>query len=305
MADIPLGPLVDTHAHIYLTNQPLVAGATHRPRRAFTTEDYLRTLDEHGVLAGVIAAPSFLGSYNDYTLDALRRHRRLRATAIVEPGIDIYSLKAMDADGIIGIRFSLRDYAELPDLRSSEYQRLLRRIADLDWHVHLYAEGERIAALAPVLIEAGVKLVIDHFGNPTPALGEASPGFQAALRAVQSGRGWVKISAPYRSPGCDHSALTTKLLAEAGTERLLFGSDWPFVGHEDKVTYRETVDWFERFVPDPAPGTASVAPPRGCIASPERSGEMITPERSGEVMTPERSGEVITPARRPSVRPGA
>jgi predicted TIM-barrel fold metal-dependent hydrolase len=246
-----MGPLVDTHAHIYLTDQPLVPGATHKPRRAFTTEDYLRTLDDHGVLLGVIAAPSFLGSYNDYTLDALRRHRRLRATAIVEPGIDIYSLKAMDADGIIGIRFSLRNYADLPDLRTPDYQRLLRRVADLNWHVHIYAEGDRIAALAPVLIQSGVKLVIDHFGNPSPRQGENSPGFIAALNAVQSGRCWVKISAPYRSPGCDHKALATRLLAEAGPERLLFGSDWPFVGHEEKITYRQTIHWFESFVPDP------------------------------------------------------
>jgi predicted TIM-barrel fold metal-dependent hydrolase len=247
-----LGPMVDTHAHIYLTDQPLVSGATHRPRRAFTTEDYLQTLDDHDVLLGVIAAPSFLGSYNDYTLDALRRHRRLRATAIVEPNVELVTLKAMDADGVIGIRFSLRDYAATPDLTTPEYQRLLRRVADLDWHVHIYAEGERIAALAPALIASGVKLVIDHFGNPDPTLGVRSPGFEAALRAVDSGRCWVKISAPYRSPGNDHKALASKLLEVAGPERLLFGSDWPFVGHEDKITYRQTIDWFESFVPDPA-----------------------------------------------------
>lgn len=251
MAPTPIGPLVDTHAHVYLTNQPLVDDASHRPERAFTTEDYLRVLDDHGVLFGAIAAPSFLGSYNDYTLDALSRHRRLRATAIVEPDIDLHSLKAMDAAGIVGIRFSLRGYASMPDLSTSTYQRLLRRVADLGWHVHIYAEGERIAALAPVLLDAGVNLVIDHFGNPDPVLGEASPGFQAALRGIETGRCWVKISAPYRSIGCDHAALGATLLREAGAERLLFGSDWPFVGHEEKITYQDTIDWFENCIPDP------------------------------------------------------
>ena len=250
MPQTQIGPLVDTHAHIYLTDQPLVGDASHRPERAFTTDDYLRTLDDHGVLFGVIAAPSFLGSYNDYTLDALSRHRRLRATAIVEPDIDLHSLKAMDAAGIVGIRFSLRGYAGLPDLTTPVYKRLLRRVADLGWHVHLYAEGDRIAALAPQLLDAGVNLVIDHFGNPTPDRGEASPGFQAALHGIQTGRCWVKISGPYRSPGCDHAALAATLLREAGTERLLFGSDWPFVGHEDKITFRHTIDWFDSFIPD-------------------------------------------------------
>jgi predicted TIM-barrel fold metal-dependent hydrolase len=248
----PLGPLVDTHAHIYLTNQPLVAGASHRPERAFTAADYLRTLNEHGVLFGVIAAASFLGSYNDYTLEALSQHRRLRATAIVEPEIDLFSLKAMDAAGIVDIRFSLRGYAGTPDLSTPTYQRLLRRVADLGWHVHLYAEAERIAALAPKLLDAGVNLVIDHFGNPNPADGENSPGFQATLRGIQTGRCWVKISGPYRSPGCDHAGLAARLVREAGTERLLFGSDWPFVGHEDQITFRDTIDWFYSFIPDPA-----------------------------------------------------
>jgi predicted TIM-barrel fold metal-dependent hydrolase len=246
------GPLVDTHAHIYLSNCPVIPGATHHPERSFTDGDFVRTLDENGVLFGVIAAASFMGSYNDYSLAALRAHRRLRATAIVEPDVSWSELRAMDAAGIVGIRFSLRNYAGTPDLTTPEYQRLLRRVADLDWHVHVYAEGERIAALVPPLLNAGVKVVVDHYGNPDPALGERSPGFQAALRALGSGRGWVKVSGPYRSPGCDHPALAARLLREAGPERLLFGSDWPFVGHEDTVTYRDTVTWYETAIPDAA-----------------------------------------------------
>ena len=246
------GPLVDTHAHIYLADHPVIPGATHHPERSFTDADFVRTLDDNGVLFGVIAAASFMGSFNDFSLMALRKHRRLRATAIVEPDVTLTELRSMDEAGIVGIRFSLRNYAGTPDLTTPDYQRLLRRVADLDWHVHIYAEGDRIAALTPMLLNAGVKLVIDHYGNPDPARGENSSGFQAALRALGSGRGWVKVSGPYRSPGCDHPALAARLLAEAGAEKLLFGSDWPFVGHEQTVTYRDTVRWFEKAIPDPA-----------------------------------------------------
>ena len=246
-----LGPLIDTHAHIYPRNTPLIEGATHNPTRDVTPEEYARTLDAHGVLFGVHAAASFMGPYNDYTLAALARFPRLRGTAIVDPTIGWHELKAMDAAGIVGIRFSLRNYAGTPDLGTIDYQRLFRRIADLDWHVHVYAEGERIAALTGQLLAAGVNIVIDHYGNPSPSLGESSPGFQAALRAIGSGRGWVKVSAPYRSPGCDHPALAARLLAEGGPERVLWASDWPFVGHEAEVTYRQMVESFERAVPDP------------------------------------------------------
>jgi len=246
-----LGPLIDTHAHIYPRDTPLIEGATHKPVRDVTPEDFTRTLDEHGVLFGVHAAASFMGPYNDYTLAALARYPRLRGTAIVEPSIGLPELQVMAAAGIVGIRFSLRNYKGTPDLSTVEYQRLLRRVADLDWHVHVYAEGERIAALTEQLLAAEVNIVIDHYGNPTAAQGENSPGFQAALRALGSGRGWVKLSAPYRTAGCDHPALAARLLAEGGAERLLWASDWPFVGHENAVTYRQMVESFAQAVPDP------------------------------------------------------
>jgi predicted TIM-barrel fold metal-dependent hydrolase len=112
MSDKPtggLGPLVDTHAHIYPRDTPLIEGATHQPSRDVTPEEYVRTLDEHGVLFGVHAAASFMGPYNDYTLAALARFPRLRGTAIVDPSIGLHELIAMDAAGIVGIRFSLRN----------------------------------------------------------------------------------------------------------------------------------------------------------------------------------------------------
>jgi predicted TIM-barrel fold metal-dependent hydrolase len=254
MSEIPargLGPLIDTHAHIYPRHTPLIEGATHQPSRDVTPEEYRRTLHEHGVMFGVHAAASFMGEFNDYTLAALAGHRWLRGTAIVDPSVNLPELQAMAAAGIVGIRFSLRNYSKTPDLDSPDYRRLLRRVADLDWHVHVYAEGERTAALTAQLLAAEVNVVIDHYGNPEPNLGENSPGFQAALRAIGSGRGWVKLSAPYRSPGCDHAALARRLLAEGGPEHLLWASDWPFVGHENEVTYRQMVESFEQVMPDP------------------------------------------------------
>ena len=185
-----LGPLIDTHAHIYPCRTPLIEGATHQPSRDVTAEEYLQTLDQHGVVLGVHAAQA---SWGRITITRWRHWPAfggLRGTAIVDPLVSLPELQAMAAAGIVGIRFSLRDYKSTPDLGSPEYRRLLRRVANLDWHVHVYAEGERIAALTAQLLAAEVNVVIDHYGNPVPGLGQNSPGFQAALRAIGSGRGW-------------------------------------------------------------------------------------------------------------------
>jgi predicted TIM-barrel fold metal-dependent hydrolase len=244
-------PLVDTHAHIFLRELPLAQNATHRPAHSFTAEDYLAALDAANVRYGVITAPSFLGIYNDYTLDALRRHDRFRGTAIVDPDADPYLLRAMANDGIVGIRYSLRRYPDTPDFTAPDYRRLLRRVQDLDWFVHLLAESEKLAVLVPLLAESGVKLVIDHFGVPDRPFAE-DPGLREIFRAIEKGRTWIKLSAPYRTTGADMKALARKFLAAAGTERLLWGSDWPWTSHENRFTYRDTIRWLEEWIPDRA-----------------------------------------------------
>jgi predicted TIM-barrel fold metal-dependent hydrolase len=243
-------PVCDTHAHIFLRDLPLVAGATHQPERDYATADYLAQLDAEGVTYGVIAAPSFLGTYNDYMIRELLQHRRLRGTAILDPATDPYAMRAMDREGVVGIRFSLRRYAEVPDLAAPDWQRLLRRVRDLDWHVHILAEPDRLARLLPVLVDSGVRLVIDHFGHPSTPTGAGCAAFEGVLRALQNGRTWVKLSGPYRTPGLDARAVTATLLREAGPGCLLWGSDCPWTAHEGRFTYRDCIAWFEDWVPD-------------------------------------------------------
>jgi predicted TIM-barrel fold metal-dependent hydrolase len=246
-------PAVDTHAHIYTLDMPMSGEAWHQPPSDATAEQYLAEMDANGVGYAVMAAASIYGDYNDYMIDACRRNKRLRTTVIVEPTTDPYILRAMRDDGVVGIRLQWRSTRVLPDLASPEYQRLLRRVRDLDWHVHLHDEGARLPESIAHLEKAGVKLVIDHFGRPTKGQGVRCPGFQAVLKAVQNGRTWVKLSAAYRLPSPEVAAeCAAELLKHAGPERLLWGSDWPFAAFEDKVTYADTVADLKAWVPSEA-----------------------------------------------------
>jgi predicted TIM-barrel fold metal-dependent hydrolase len=257
-------PVVDAHAHIFTPDMPTADSAWMKPKYAFTATDYLRTLDAHGVHFGVIAGISIYGHYNDYMIEELRRQPRLRGTVNIPPTIDRYALEQMKADGIVGVRMQLSRRKELPDLGSEDYRLLLRRVADLGWHVHLALEGARMPAVLPHLEASGVRIVLDHFGHPDQDEGLASAGFQAVLRSIEKGRTWVKLSAGYRltwlsrregSP--DPRAMqmarvaAATLLQEAGPERLLWGSDAPFVGHETSLTYADTIASFAEWVPDP------------------------------------------------------
>jgi predicted TIM-barrel fold metal-dependent hydrolase len=46
-------------------------------------------------------------------------------------------------------------------------------------------------------------------------------------------------------------ACAGRLLATGGAERLLWGSDAPFIGHEHRPPYVEVLRLFEEIVPDP------------------------------------------------------
>jgi predicted TIM-barrel fold metal-dependent hydrolase len=245
-------PLVDSHFHVYTTDMPLTATAWHKPPADATTEQLIETLDTHGVTFGVIAAASLYGDYNDYSLRALRQHRRLRATAIVRPTIDLHELEALDREGFCGIRFQFRNVKQPPDVAAPEYRALLRRIRDLDWHVHLNDDGARLPGPLRALRDAGVKIVIDHFGYPDESLGGVnSPGFRDTLAAIEGGRTWVKLSAGYRMSSAENTKrYAAELVKFAGGERLLWGSDWPFANFETKVTYAQTVANLRAWVPD-------------------------------------------------------
>lgn len=257
-------PIVDCHAHIFGENPPLSANAWTKPSYAFTAEEYLGVLDAHGVHFGVVAGLSVTGFYNDYMIGELRRHRRLRGTAILPPTVDRYILDEMDKDGIVGVRLQLARMAELPDFDDEAYRLLFRRVADLGWHVHVAVEGWRLESVLMQVEKTGVRIVLDHFAHPDPSRAENCPGMAAMLRSVEKGRTWVKLSGDFRLHDLDHEGdpleptsqaladrMTVMLLNEVGTDRLLWGSDCPFVGHEDKVGFSDALQGFARRVPDP------------------------------------------------------
>ncbi len=115
------------------------------------------------------------------------------------------------------------------------------------------------------LSAAGVDVVIDHFGHPDPDDPLECSGFGAMLKAVDTGRCWVKMSGGFRlagtaawrdDPDGDLETVATtvaaSLVQKVGTDRLLWGSDAPFVGYEDRVSYDQVLASYRGWVPDPA-----------------------------------------------------
>ncbi len=235
-------PLVDTHFHIFDRSTPLLSHRWNPNGEEARIEDILVCFATYGVTHGVISTASIYGFYNDGFRDALARFPNLRATANMPLDAPQRLFERMSSEGFVGIRLLWRPLDEVPDLHSEEWQRLLHRCADHGWHVHLTDRPERIGTTIQTLEEAGVRIVVDHMGMIDTAAGIDDEGFREILAAIDRGRTWVKLSGAfrYRSPG-NAVAAARSLIDAAGWERLMWGSDWPFVGHMETMTYREAL----------------------------------------------------------------
>ena len=245
---------IDSHAHVFERGLPLAPVRRHAPDYDATLPDYLALLDEHGVSHAVLVQPSFLGTDNSFLLNALRRlPQRLRGVVMLDPVTSESELHALDDLGVCGLRLNLVGLP-LPDLRGAAWQALLARLRALDWHVEVHRGSADLAHCVQPLLDAGCKVVVDHFGRPDVSLGLDDPGFRWLLRAADTGRVWVKLAAAYRSwpqqdaPGA--CAAAQALLRHFGAERLVWGSDWPNTQHREVADFGSTQHALAQWIPD-------------------------------------------------------
>ncbi len=258
-------PLVDAHVHAFRADMPVAPDAWTRLDYEFTDRALIDMLDAHGVRFAVVSGLSIAGAWNDYTLELVRRHDRLRGTVILDPPASPEILAQMQQAGIVGLRLQLARSTTAPDFRSGDYRALLEAARVLGMHVHLAIEGPRLPPVLDALMESGVRIVIDHFGHPDPADPLRCAGYGAMIDAVRSGRVWIKLAAGFRLPGTEAwredpegdidmpaDRVAADILARVSPQRLLWGSDAPFVGYEKRVNYARVLQSYYRWVPDAA-----------------------------------------------------
>jgi predicted TIM-barrel fold metal-dependent hydrolase len=235
---------VDTHAHVFERGLPLSGERRYAPAYDATLDDYLPLLNAHGMTHAVLVQPSFLGTDNGYLLQALAaQSERLRGVVVVAPDISTSELANMHRCGVTGIRLNLMEQT-LPDLGAQPWTSLLDNIARLGWHVELHRNAVDLAPMIDRLLERGVRVVVDHFGRPDPALGTQDRGFKALLGYGSTGCVWVKVSGAYRcaAPGSSFVAdATAQLIEHFGAHRLMWGSDWPHTQYEAVTSYGESL----------------------------------------------------------------
>ncbi len=245
----------DCHFHIFgpFDRFPMSEGRTYTPPEASVTA-YLELAESLGLQRMVVVQASIYGTDNAVTLDAISQFglHRARGVAVIDDSFDDGALQRLHEQGIRGVRFNMISGNGTPE---DQLELLARRVAPLGWHIQIYAEGEKILKIGPLLARLPVEVVIDHCGGVEAGLGIEHPQFQALLRLMDSGRAWMKLCS-YRAsstgaPFTDVEA-NVKALVAAAPDRCIWGTDWPHSQINPTPETGALLDQFFDWVPDAA-----------------------------------------------------
>ncbi|MDE2372401.1 MAG: amidohydrolase family protein [Burkholderiales bacterium] len=249
----------DTHAHVFGPYErfPLAEQRPYTPPEA-PKERYLAMLDAVGFDRGVLVHAGANGWDHRATLDAIAAAPdRLRGIGVMPADTAPAELARLAAGGIRGLRFTEvagpNAAQRFPGRVGFEaLAALAPAMRNLGWHAVVWANAAAIEANQDLLRRLGMPLVIDHLGYFDVARGVDDPAFRAVLALVGDGLAYIKLTAFRNSkqpPGLDDVEPFHRTLVSANPERLLWGSDWPYLGMKDYVPQPgELLDRFDAWI---------------------------------------------------------
>lgn len=230
----------DTHAHVFgpYDRFPLADPRPYTPV-SVSKEQYLAMLDAVGFERGILVHGGAHGWDLSAMLDAIESApERLKGVGVVPGDIDFAQLKRLDSAGVRGLRFT-----EVAGPGASQQfdgrvgldalHSLAPSMRRLGWHAVVWANACVFESEVEALCGLGLPIVIDHMGFFDVTKGVTDSAFQAVLSLVRDGVAWIKLTAFRNSkqqPDLADVRPFHDALVEANPERLLWGSDWPFLG---------------------------------------------------------------------------
>jgi len=223
----------DCHIHVYDPRYPL-----QRPdARAVSdagVEQYRLLQQRLGTANVVVVQPAAHGTDNRVTMDAVTALGGVRhacGIAVVTADVADGELRALDAGGIRGLRFTQHDprtAVTTPDM----IEPLANRIHAFGWHAQIHMRGDQLVEHAGLIERLPCIRVIDHMGRmPLPA-GTKHPAFTLLAKWLEQGRTWVKLSGAYLNtqegpPRYSDATAIAQALVAIAPDRMVWGSDWP------------------------------------------------------------------------------
>jgi len=171
-------PKIDCHVHVLDPARfPYGANTHYAPaaQEIGTSAQLEQVMNAYGTQHALLVGPnSGYGLDNACMLDAIARSEgRCKGIAVVPNDASFEELRALRLQGVIGIAWNVTHYG-VAHYRDAEP--LLQNLAALDMFVDIQVEHEQLLPMMPLLVDSGVRVLVDHCGRPTIADGLAQRG---------------------------------------------------------------------------------------------------------------------------------
>jgi D-galactarolactone isomerase len=262
MPDTPRLPVppgaCDTHMHIYgpVARYTLAATAARPPPFHADLAAWRTVLARLGLTRTVVVQPSAYGADNACTLDAVAAlGDAARAVVVVTPQTPDAELHRLHAAGARGARFFMMQGAPQG---WDALAPVAARIAPLGWHVQLQFDGTEMPQQETAIRALPCRVVIDHVGRFHPPVPPDRPQVRSLLRLLETGRVWVKASAPYNTsltgpPHYDDVTAIARAAIGVAPDRILWASNWPHPNPPDyPIEEAGLLDLLGHWAPDDA-----------------------------------------------------
>jgi len=214
--------------HVYDPRVPALLGAPMPGD--FPAEAYREVQRRLGLERVVVVQPNAYGDDNAVTLAAMRAlGKGARAVAVVGTKVKDEELARLTAAGVRGIRFmTLLGGA----LGFDVMDEVIARVHPFGWHAQIQLDGRELPRREEQIARLPGRFVIDHTGKFLEPVEVGSTPFRSLLRLVDTGRCWIKLSAPYETsktgpPRYEDVGRLAKELVRYAPERMLWASNWP------------------------------------------------------------------------------
>src|SRR5215472_3838050 len=219
-----------------------------------TPAQLAQAMEAYGTRYALLVGPnSGYGLDNACMLDTIAQaEARFKGIAVVENGIGLEELRVLQRRGVVGVAWNVTHYG-------LDYYRdagsLVEKLVALDMLLDIQTEHDQMVSMLPLLIESGVRVLVDHCGRPTVDAGLDQPGFRAVLELGATKRAWIKLSGFVKfshepAPYADAWPFVEALVKSYTLDRCLWASDWPYLRAPARVDYGVLLSLLLKLFPD-------------------------------------------------------
>jgi len=225
---VPAGA-TDTHIHIYLADATAAPGGPQIPGH-FPVDEYRKMQARLGLARVIVVQPNAYQFDNSVTLEAIRAlGPGAKGVGVVKPGVSDTEIDRLTRAGIVAQRIFQLPWGAVGFDRMHD---VMSQVLPFGWHANIQLDGRELPQWEDTIKRLPCRFVIDHTGKYLEPVAPEQEAFKSLLRLLDTGRCWVKLSAPYETsktgaPKYEDVSRLARTLVKHAPERMLWASNWP------------------------------------------------------------------------------